>query len=422
MGNNSGTLQFNRVGAIATGNYTMTICYLNGDAERYGLLSVNGSQGTPVTFRPPGRFTLSGQYQVTVILNAGSNTLEFYNPIVGSWAPDFDRISFNCASCALPTPTATATATPTSTPTPTPTPTPEGCYPNFTTPEGCQALNSLTTGSANAGLGWRALFANSDGSFNTAVGGGALVLGNGSSNTAVGAAALLLNTSGTQNTAVGVDALVFNDSGGPNTAIGYSALMNNGTGGPNTAIGWQALIANVDGFNNVALGAFPISKTNTSGNDNTAIGYMALENSATTSGHVAVGSEAGSGITTGPDPFIPIDNNVIIGHLSGLHSVFGLVPDRCFIDNIYGAPVSGATAFVVVVDSDGRLGTVTANGADAGGFSPKGISPKAIPGAAREALFDIEVQKLEETIGQQRNQLETLIAQLKEQNTGKYRG
>jgi hypothetical protein len=30
-------------------------------------------------------------------LNAGSNnTLRFYNPIVGSWAPDFDRIGVNC--------------------------------------------------------------------------------------------------------------------------------------------------------------------------------------------------------------------------------------------------------------------------------------------------------------------------------------
>src|SRR4029077_10030343 len=30
-------------------------------------------------------------------LNAGSdNTLEFYNPIVGNWAPDFDRIVVNC--------------------------------------------------------------------------------------------------------------------------------------------------------------------------------------------------------------------------------------------------------------------------------------------------------------------------------------
>ena len=46
---------------------------------------------------------------------------------------------------------------------------------------------------------------------------------------------------------------------------------------------------------------------------------------------------AGSGITT-------VDNNIIIGHHSGVHSVFGEESDRCFIDNIHGAPVSAATA------------------------------------------------------------------------------
>src|SRR5438128_2111916 len=78
-------------------------------------------------------------------------------------------------------------------------PPPGGCFPNFTTAAGCDALNSLTTGAGNTALGWDALFANTTGSFNTGVGGGALILNNGSSNTAVGAAALLLNTSGSQN-------------------------------------------------------------------------------------------------------------------------------------------------------------------------------------------------------------------------------
>jgi hypothetical protein len=92
-------------------------------------------------------------------------------------------------------------------------PPPDGCYPNFTTAEGCNALSLLTTGSGNTGLGWYALFSNTGASFNTAVGGGALTLNNGDSNTAIGAAALLLNTTGTQNVAIGTDAMVFNDSG-----------------------------------------------------------------------------------------------------------------------------------------------------------------------------------------------------------------
>jgi hypothetical protein len=270
-------------------------------------------------------------------------------------------------------------------------PTPDGCYPNFTTAEGCDALSSLTTGAGNTALGWRSLFLDTDGSFNTGVGAGALVLNNGSSNTAVGAAALLLNTSGTQNTAVGTDALVFNESGGSNTATGYFALMNNTTGGSNTAIGSEALTAN------------------TSGNNNTAIGNLALESSQTTSDNVAVGRMAGSGITTA-------DNNIIIGHHSGVHSVFGQESDRCFIDNIHGAPVSAATAMTVMVDSDGRLGTVTAEGPGQAGSSSKGIKPQAIPDAAKQAMLDLKVQSLRAIVTQQQKQIETFTAQLKEQS------
>ncbi len=40
-------------------------------------------------------------------------------------------------------------------------PAPDGCYPNFTTAEGCDALNSLGSGSGNTGLGWRSLFSDS---------------------------------------------------------------------------------------------------------------------------------------------------------------------------------------------------------------------------------------------------------------------
>ena len=269
-------------------------------------------------------------------------------------------------------------------------PAPDGCYPNFTTAEGCDALSLLTTGAGNTALGWRALFSDTTGSFNTGIGGGALILNNGSSNTAVGAAALLLNTTGSNNTAVGTDTLVFNDSGGSNTATGYFALMNNITGGSNTAIGSEALAAN------------------TSGSNNTAIGNLALQNSQTTSDNVAVGREAGSGITTA-------NNNIIIGHHSGVHSVFGQESDRCYIDNISGAPVSAATAAVVMVDSDGRLGTVTTEGPASGGSSSKGIRPQPTPDAAKEAMFNLGVQDLEATITQQQQQVKALTAQLKEQ-------
>src|SRR5947208_4463412 len=269
-------------------------------------------------------------------------------------------------------------------------PPPDGCYPNFTTAEGCDALSSLATGAGNTALGWRSLFLNTTGSFNTGVGGGALALNNGSSNTAVGVAALLLNTSGAQNTAVGTDSLVFNATGSSNTGTGYCSLMNNTSGGSNTATGWEALTAN------------------TTGSNNTAIGHQALQSNLSNSEHVAIGSMAGSGITS-------VDNNIIIGHHSGVHSVFGEESDGWFIDNIFGAPVSAATAAVVMIDSDGRLGTATADGHDPGGFSPKGnIRPQAIPDAAKQAMLNRIIESLQTTVTQQQQQIATLTAQLKD--------
>src|SRR5262249_18912407 len=73
-----------------------------------------------------------------------------------------------------------------------PPPTPDGCYPGFTTAEGCNALRHLSTGFGNTGMGWYALNSTTTHSYNTGVGAGALDLNNADNNTAVGAAALLL--------------------------------------------------------------------------------------------------------------------------------------------------------------------------------------------------------------------------------------
>jgi hypothetical protein len=109
VGSNFGTLQFNGVSVVAPGNYTVRIWYTNGDAVRYALLSVNGSSGTPVSFPSTGSFQTVGSIQRTITLNTGCNTLEFYNPIVGNWAPDFDRLGVNCPVTPTPTPTPTPT-------------------------------------------------------------------------------------------------------------------------------------------------------------------------------------------------------------------------------------------------------------------------------------------------------------------------
>jgi hypothetical protein len=116
-------------------------------------------------------------------------------------------------------------------------PPPDGCYPTFTTAEGCNALQSLSTGAGNTGVGWYSLFGNSTGSYNTAIGAGALDLNNGDNNTATGVGALLLNTAGTQNTANGSFALYNNDAGSGNIAIGYYAGSAVTAGNNNVLIG-----------------------------------------------------------------------------------------------------------------------------------------------------------------------------------------
>src|SRR5438045_4506880 len=86
-----------------------------------------------------------------------------------------------------------------------PSPSPDGCYPGFTTAEGCNALAGLTGGAGNTGVGWYSLAFAAGSSFSTGVGAGSLVLNHADSNTAVGAAAMLLNTTGHGHTGGGLD-------------------------------------------------------------------------------------------------------------------------------------------------------------------------------------------------------------------------
>ena len=46
----------------------------------------------------------------------------------------------------------------------------------------------------------------------------------------------------------------------------------------------------------------------------------------------------------------------------------------------------------------------------------EGILPQAIPDAAKQAVLDLKVQNLRATVSQQQQQIETLTAQLKENN------
>jgi len=261
-------------------------------------------------------------------------------------------------------------------------PAPDGCYPGFTTAEGCAALNSLTTGAGNTGVGWRSLFLNTTGSFNTALGTGALLLNNGDSNTATGAAALLLNTTGHDNTAAGVNALASNTTGPTNTAMGVGALSSNTFGGGSTAVGYHALASQTgrggstaigstalasqtDGEANTATGAAALESTTGSGN--TANGFTALRDS-TGNDNTALGAGAGGNVTTA-------SNVICIGA-----GVFGAnVDNSCYIGNIFGS--TSANGVGVLVNSNGRLGTMTSSAR-----YKNEIKPMA---KASEALFSL---------------------------------
>ena len=253
-------------------------------------------------------------------------------------------------------------------------PAPDGCYPNFTTAEGCKALNSLTTGSGNTGLGWYALFGDSTNSFNTGVGAGALVLNNADSNTAVGTVALLLNNTGSENTAVGANALLNNSVASENNAVGAFALYSNdssgnGTANFNNAHGRNALFNNVDGDENDAFGDDAM-ESNTTGIENTAMGDDALDGNTTGAGNTAVGKEAGNSIVDGVD-------NVVVGHNAGIGIVHGQRQiaigsaaagqfadshDTCFIGSIFNQPTGDPGSTVAVfIDSNNNLGTISSS-------------------------------------------------------------
>jgi len=300
-------------------------------------------------------------------------------------------------------------------------PPPDGCYPLFTTAEGCNALEFLTTGIGNTAVGWYSLSNTDSNSFNTGLGAGALCLNIGDANTAVGTAALLSNFSGFENVANGYEALLKNNTGSYNnavgafalyynmdgsfnnalgnqalaqnvhasnntaigdlalanndyqgdneayfnTAVGAQALYSNIDGYSNTAVGWQALYYNYDGNFNTANGGFALF-SNVNGARNTAIGYSALSGSKgelSVSDNTAVGFEALFNNFEG-------NRNTAVGVNAG-SNVFGAsnviciganvaganTNDTCFIGNIRGVTTINNDAIPVRIDSAGQLGT-----------------------------------------------------------------
>jgi len=274
-------------------------------------------------------------------------------------------------------------------------PAPDGCYPGFTTAEGCRALESLTTGQGNTGLGFWSLILDTTGNNNTGVGAQSLAMNNGNLNTAVGVVSLVFNLTGSNNTAVGAQTLPFNDGdgngafgtyalfnntdGGGNNAFGEFALTSNDHGSGNTAVGSNALASNDIGNSNTAVGVFALPD-NTSGIENTAVGGAALFTNVDGSHNIAVGQAALSNNTSG-------SNNIAVGEFAGLavttsNNVIAIgvqgqdISDSCFIGNILNAMAPSGSA--VFIDANNRLGTITSSKRFKEDIKPIGKSSEAL--------------------------------------------
>lgn len=181
---------------------------------------------------------------------------------------------------------------------------------------GVGALNSITTGVGNYGIGYQALYSNQTADYNVALGYQSLYTStSGTKNLAIGYKSLTLLTIGTYNLAIGYQSgdaiteghyntLIGAGAGGSlttgdgNVAIGPSALLCAQTTDYQTAIGPNALRDMSTGINNVGIGR-DVMVNATIAQSNTGIGYQALLALTTGRHNVGIGYKATGDVTTG---------------------------------------------------------------------------------------------------------------------------
>jgi len=197
---------------------------------------------------------------------------------------------------------------------------------------------------------------------NTAI--GHLAMGTGTTlaatdNTAVGYKALEDITIGDFNTGIGVHSLGNITDAIRNTAVGYDSLATNVSGNYNTAIGMHSLYSNLT-HNNTALGYE--SGTYTTGADNTYVGYNAGRGSSgAEANNVAVGSNALLLVTTGSD-------NTVMGSVAGDSITTG--HDNVFMGrHAGGATQDVGHAVIIGQGAGGGVITAAADGTVAIGAS-----------------------------------------------------
>lgn len=85
-----GILQFNAISAKSTGDYRLTIYYIDGSGARTLQIKVNGGSTKILHMSNSGGWHEVRSFSTMVSLNAGYNTIKFFNP--SAYAPDIDRI------------------------------------------------------------------------------------------------------------------------------------------------------------------------------------------------------------------------------------------------------------------------------------------------------------------------------------------
>lgn len=80
IGNSSGALTLNKVNVSSAGVYKMTVSYTNPDASRALYVSVNSKYGISFLLPGSGGDNAVATYNINVSLNAGSNSIQLFNP------------------------------------------------------------------------------------------------------------------------------------------------------------------------------------------------------------------------------------------------------------------------------------------------------------------------------------------------------
>jgi hypothetical protein len=148
-----------------------------------------------------------------------------------------------------------------------------------------------------------------------------------------------------------------NGTPGGSVALGEGGLSVN-TGSQNVAVGVLALERNTPGHGNTGIGGIALNN-NLTGSDNTAIGIGALSSNIDGSANIAIGRLAGTAFIRGGS------NNIVIGHRGEVRDAntirLGTNQTRTFIAGIRGQNPEGSGEQVVVIDSNGQLGTISSS-------------------------------------------------------------